>query len=354
MEANPVAIRVLVVDDSAFMRQIITKMLQADPRVQVIGTAMDGQDGLDKVKALNPDVVTLDLEMPRMNGLECLKFIMAEHPCPVVIVSSLAKEGAEQTLQALELGAVDFVTKPSSRPSDVLWDMETQLLNKVIAASKAVVRGKTGQPVSPVKVGGFTRRRGKNLPLILGIGASTGGPRAIQSVLAALPADFPVGVVIAQHMPKGFTNVFAQRLNANCLINVKEAQDGDLVKPGLALVAPSGYQTEVVVKGTEFMVAISEQEQIYRPSVDILFNSLAKSTGRQTVAVLLTGMGADGAKGLKALRDLGARTISEAEESCVVYGMPRVAKELGAAEFTLALPHIPGKIMELIQESVLA
>lgn len=353
MEAKSVAVRVLVIDDSAFMRQVITKMLEADPEIQVADTAVDGLDGFKKLEALNPDVVTLDLEMPKMNGLECLKLIMAEHPCPVVIVSSLAAEGAKQTLEALELGAVDFVTKPSTGPSDALWDMESQLLTKVKTASRIPMGVVEKQPTPAAPVREFSGKRGKQLPIILGIGASTGGPRALQAVLGALPSDFPAGVVVAQHMPKGFTRVLSQRLNATCPMQVKEAKSGDVVKPGLVLVAPSGFQTEVMEKEGELVIAVSEQDMIYRPSVDVLFNSLVQTTGRQSVAVILTGMGADGAKGMKALRDKGARTISEAEESCVVYGMPRVAREIGAAEFTLALNLIPEKIIQLMEESVL-
>lgn len=344
-------IRVMVVDDSAFMRQVITKMLEKDPEIQVVGFATDGMDALQKLDSLKPDVLTMDLEMPRMDGLTCLGKVMTTNPHPVVIVSSWAVQGAEPTLRALEIGAVDFVTKPSAEPTDKMWDLEYQLIRKVKAAAKVPVsrllplKSKAvSTPLRPESIlqGTF------QAPQIVAIGASTGGPRALQTILTSLPENFPVGLVIAQHMPKDFTRIFAQRLDSICQIRVKEAQTGDEIKPGLALVAPSGHQMEVRRQYEHLDVVIHDAPSIFKPSVDLMMESLVPATGSRTLAVLLTGMGSDGAKGLKALKDLGARTITEAEETCIVYGMPRAAVALGASEFSLPLPMISEAIQRLV------
>jgi two-component system chemotaxis response regulator CheB len=346
-------IRVMVVDDSAFMRQVITKMLERDVEIQVVAFAVDGLDALNKLEVYKPDVVTLDMEMPRMDGLTCLERLMSTRPCPVVMVSSWAIQGAEQTLRALELGAVDFVTKPSAGPSDKMWDLEYQLVDKVKAAARvkvdrlSILSARTEAPALNEILS--TPSFSPEIPQIVAIGASTGGPRALQSILTSLRRDFPVGIVIAQHMPKDFTRIFADRLNAICALYVKEAQPGDKVEPGVVLVAPSGRQMEIRRIHDRLMVEINDAVSIYRPSVDILFSSLTTATGSHTLAVLLTGMGGDGARGMKSLRDLGARTITESEETCIVYGMPRVANELGASEISLPLPKIPEAILKVVK-----
>lgn len=353
-EAETVAnIKVMVVDDSAFMRQVISKMLEKDPDIQVVGIATDGLDALNKVEIFQPDIITLDIEMPKMDGLTCLAKLMETRPLPVVMVSSWAVEGGERTLKALELGAVDFVTKPSGEPSDDLWEIEAQLIEKVKAAAKAKIE-RLAEPLPAVKPGTnvrFSRRPPLGLPRLLAIGASTGGPRAIQSILTSLPSNLPVGIVIGQHMPKDFTKVFAGRLNSLCALQIREAQTGDEVKPGQVLIAPSGHQLAIQLVGSKFVAEVTDVSSIYKPSIDFLFQSLTTVTGGETVAVLLTGMGGDGARGLKALRDLGARTIVESEESCVVYGMPRVAWEMGAGEFSLPLDRIPAAILDLLRGS---
>jgi two-component system chemotaxis response regulator CheB len=342
----------MIVDDSIFMRQVISRMLWKDPDIRVVGMAVDGLDALEKVKLLEPDVITMDIEMPRMDGLTCLKRIMAEFPRPVVIVSSWAVEGAEYTLKALELGAIDFITKPSAEPCEEMWNLESQLIEKVKAAATVKIDKLTkpsltsaARPLSPFT----TKSTADNLPQIVAIGASTGGPRAIQSILTQLPGNLPVGVIVAQHMPKDFTKVFSSRLNSICELSVREAKSGDVITPGEVLVAPSGYQTMVKKENSKIVVEVLDIRSLYKPSVDFLFQSLAKVTGARTVAALLTGMGGDGARGLKALHDLGARTITEAEETCVVYGMPKVAWEMGAGEFSLPLPQIPAAILSLLQ-----
>lgn len=345
-------IRVLVVDDSAFMRQVITKMLERDAEIQVVGFATDGMDALQKLNALKPDVLTMDLEMPRMDGLTCLAKVMATDPHPVVIVSSWAVQGAEPTLRALELGAVDFVTKPSAEPTDKMWDLEYQLIRKVKAAAQvSVARLLPLKPAAPPVRARVEHAlpRTFQAPQILAMGASTGGPRALQTILTSFPADFPIGIVIAQHMPKDFTRIFAQRLDSICQIQVKEAQTGDEVRPGVALVAPSGHQMEIHRNYDRLEVGIHDTPSIFRPSVDMMMESLVAATGSRTLAVLLTGMGSDGAKGMKLLRDLGAHTITEAEESCIVYGMPRAAVALGASEYSLPLQMIPNAILRLVQ-----
>lgn len=347
-------IRVMVVDDSAFMRQVITKMLERDPEIEVVGFATDGMDALVKLDNYKPDVLTMDIEMPRMDGLTCLGKVMSTNPHPVVIVSSWAVQGAEPTLRALELGAVDFVTKPSAEPTDRMWDLEYQLVEKVKAAAKVPVSrlAPIKNPVIPAKLYRETPVQGTfQAPQILAIGASTGGPRALQTILTSLPSNFPVGIVIAQHMPKDFTKIFAQRLDSICQIQVKEAQTGDVIKPGLALVAPSGHQMIIRRRYEELITEIHDAPSIFKPCVDFMMESLVPATGSRTLAVLLTGMGSDGAKGLKALRDLGARTITEAEETCIVYGMPRAAVALGASEYSLPLPKITEAIISLVHGS---
>ncbi|MCL6590874.1 MAG: chemotaxis response regulator protein-glutamate methylesterase [Firmicutes bacterium] len=346
-------IKVLVVDDSALIRQVLSRIINEDPEIEVIGFARDGVEALDKIIALKPDVVTLDIEMPRMNGLECLGKIMNTSPLPVIIVSYLAVEGAEHTLAALELGAVEFVTKPSSTDPDAISTIQNELTQKIkISATIPHAKLKTthiGRPVTlekpipPVKV---TNPAGIQ---VIAIGASTGGPRTLSYLLESFPKDFPLGIVVAQHMPKGFTKVFASRLNERCEMEVIEAQTGDVIKPGRILIAPSGYQTKVVKKHQSLEVEVFDQPNLlFKPSVDLLFKSIALTCRDKALAVILTGMGSDGAAGMKELRSLGARTIAEAEESCVVYGMPRTAVEMGAVEYIDNLSNIFNRMIDIL------
>ena len=347
-------VKVLVVDDSAFLRQIISEMISEDPEISVVGVARDGVEALAKIAELNPDVLTLDVEMPNMNGLECLSRIMEQSPLPVIMVSYLTVEGAEPTIKALESGAFDFVTKPSLTDPEALKSIRYELILKIkIAAkvSKAKLKVKPIQKEAVSLQNKIPFHKVTKLELMV-IGASTGGPKALNQLLSLFPKDFPLGVIIAQHMPKDFTRVFARRLDDLYDLEILEAKSGEEIKPGRVLIAPSGYQTKVVRANNSLVVEVFEQPNlIYKPSVDLLFKSIAMTCYGKVLGVLLTGMGADGAAGLQELRNLGARTIVEAEESCVVFGMPRVAIELGAAEFVESLPNIFPRIIEIIAAS---
>lgn len=358
--------KVLVVDDSAFMRKIITDMIMEDPEFTVIDTARNGVEAVKKARDLNPDLITMDVEMPLMNGLQALQAIMRECPVPVVMLSSLTDAGARETIAALELGAVDFVKKPSGSISLDLYKVKQQLLDKLKAAARAKLPGgeqerRQPSPVesesAPVRIAADPEERGGAPPGKIGqlvaIGTSTGGPRALQTVLSALPADFPAPVVIVQHMPPSFTKSLAERLNSLCAIRVKEAEEGMILEPATAYVAPGGWHMHVQPAtggGCRIRLSHGEPRNGHRPSVDVLFESVAELAGVRRVAVIMTGMGSDGARGLKKLRDAGAVTIAESENTSVVYGMPRAAAEMGAARFILDLHDIADKLTELTQE----
>ncbi|HEY8464551.1 MAG TPA: chemotaxis response regulator protein-glutamate methylesterase [Bacillota bacterium] len=351
-------IRVLIVDDSALMRQIFLRMINKDPELSVVATARDGLDALEKIEHYQPDVVTLDVAMPNMDGLECLARIMAETPLPVIMVSSLTREGAEPAIKALELGAVDYITKTSTTQPNEIESIQQELIQKIkIAAGVKVAKLEPLRPPEqPVNTNTKADRgvfaKPNDLELVA-IGSSTGGPKALYYLLPLLPKDFPLGIIIAQHMPKEFTGVFAKRLDEICQVKVAEAQHGDRIEPGKVLIAPSGYQCRVVKEGTAMVVQVLDQPGfLYKPSIDNLFDSLAESTGGKVLSILLTGMGSDGANGMKKLRDIGGRTIAEAEESCVVFGMPRVAIELGAAEYVESLTNIYGRILAILNWKV--
>ena len=338
------SIKVLVIDDSAFMRQIISRMLETDPSITVVGVARDGEDALHKIERLQPDVLTLDLEMPKMDGLAFLAKIMAERPLPVVVVSSWAAAGADKTIQALELGAVDFVTKPVSIPSESMWDIAEELLAKVRAAGSANIVGHAAD--TPPRELPAACRKPADEPAICCLAASTGGPKALQSIVARFPSDFPMGVLLVQHMPPGFTSVFACHLAGLVGLPVSEASDGRLLERGHVLIAPSGYQTTVVGgPGRLYLRVGAAPQSAYRPSADVTFDSIAKACGSHAIGVLLTGMGQDGARGLLAMRRRGAKTIAESGETCVVHGMSRVAAEIGAADLVLPLWQIPEAIL---------
>jgi two-component system chemotaxis response regulator CheB len=353
-EDDVMPIRVLIVDDSALIRQIFFRMLSNDPELMVVATARDGLDALKKVEDYKPDVVTLDVAMPNMDGLEFLTRIMENHPLPVIMVSSLTREGAEPTIKAFELGAVDFVTKSSATQLDNFEDIQHELIQKIKTAAsiKEANLGKLLVDIPGVDRSKLLPRTGftqKSDLEMLTIGCSTGGPKALYYLLPLFPKDFPLGIVVAQHMPKDFTGVFAKRLNAICQLEVTEAKQGDQVLPGKILIAPSGKQSRVVREGNSLVIEVSETpELLYKPSVDHLFQSVTESCGGKVLSLILTGMGADGAAGMKKMRDLGARTIAEAEESCVVFGMPRVAIELGGAEYVESLPNIFYRITAIL------
>lgn len=345
-------IRVLIVDDSAFMRLALRKMLESCSDIAVVGTAKDGKEGVAIAQELSPDVITLDVEMPNMDGLQALVELLAKGPFPVVMVSSLTTAEADVTLKALDLGAVDFVTKPSSIASTDISLISNELVTKVRAAA-SLGREKIIQIMSDrrraegkiASSGKWTKR----FDLVV-IGSSTGGPPALHKILGSLPPDLPCGIIVAQHMPPGFTKLLAERLNESSRLKVKEAEDGDPVTPGSCFVAPAGYQTLVEGSGNELClrVALPGERDLYKPCVDLTMISVANTLGRKALGIILTGMGADGAYGLKAIKDKGGFTIAESEETCVVYGMPGKAAELGAAIRILPLYMIPGEICALL------
>ena len=341
-------IRVLVVDDSAMIRNILADGLQKDPMIEVVGKAADPYMARDKIVELKPDVITLDVEMPRMDGLEFLKKLMAQYPLPVIMVSALTERGKKITLEALEAGAVDFVTKPKADVSRGLNEMMIELRTKVkLAASANVSHFKVARNET-LKTLSAPRALAETTDKIIVIGASAGGTEAIKEVITRLPSVSP-GAVIVQHMPEGFTKLFAERLNNLSQMFVKEAADGDRVMPGVVLVAPGSYQMSVIRSGGFYRVKCEKGEKVcgHCPSVEVLMRSAAACAGANAVGVMLTGMGSDGAGGMKAMRDAGARTIAQSEESCVVFGMPKAAINAGGVESVVSLNDIPGKILSL-------
>jgi two-component system, chemotaxis family, protein-glutamate methylesterase/glutaminase len=323
-------VRVLVVDDSALMRKLIPQMLAGDDSIDVVGTAMDGSFCLKKIEELKPNVVTLDLEMPGMNGIDTLKEIMRRDPVPVIVFSSHSIEGASITMKALGLGAFDCVTKPKDA-SMHMAETARELIAKVKAAAecKLKLRIMPGTPPKPTKVEAPAGSPNK----IIGIGVSTGGPQALEYVLSQLPGDFPGSIVVVQHMPDGFTDMFAKRLDEICPIRVKEAQSGDLLQPGRTLICPGGRHMKVKRLPLGDIVVLSDEARVngHKPSVDVLLRSVAEEFRTNAVGVLMTGMGDDGAEGLGAIKKEGGMTIAQNEESCVVYGMPKAAIERGYA-----------------------
>ncbi len=341
-------VRVLIIDDSVVIRQLLKDIFARDGEIEVVGTASDPIEGYEKIVQLKPDVLTLDVEMPRMDGITFLEKLMRSHPMPVVMISTLTREGSEVTLKALELGAVDFIAKPTQSIFTGMAALSHEIASKVKAAARARVRPKQAH-VAPLEMPQASLKRTTGANRLIAIGASTGGPEAIRQVLQALPSEVPP-IVIVQHMPPVFTRSFAERLDRLCAVRVKEAEDGDTLQPGHAYIAPGDYHLQVARNGSQYRARVVQTEPVnrHRPSVDALFDSVMEASGSATVAVLLTGMGADGARGLKKLRDAGAHTIAQDEETCVVFGMPREAIQLGGAEFVLPLPRIAHKVVELL------
>jgi two-component system chemotaxis response regulator CheB len=340
--------RVLVVDDSLTARVMMVRAISADPRFEVVGAVRTAEEALSRLEELSPDVMTLDLDLPGMGGIELLQRIRPVRPVPTVVVSAYSGRGARLSLEALAAGAVDIIEKPG--PGVDVEGMLAELRTKVaIAATARLGRFKQADaiaqagPAVPMPGAAPARRGAAEL---IAIGASTGGPTAMQVVLEALPANSPP-VVVAIHMPGGFTHSYAQRLNERCRLSVREAQDGDELVPGRILVAPGGLQTRVRKRGAGFCVSVTGDERVngHAPSVDVLFESVAQSAGKRAAGAILTGMGADGAKGLLTLRRTGAHTFAQDEASCVVYGMPKAAWELGAVEAVVPLADIAGRLM---------
>jgi len=324
-------VRVLVVDDSALMRKLIPQILQNDSSIEVVGTAIDGNFGLKKIEELKPQVVTLDLEMPGMGGIEMLKAIMRRHHLPVIVVSSHSTQGASVTLQALSLGAFDFVAKPTD-VSARMPQIAEELIGKIKAAAQS--RGVRVRPVGELPRGQKARLDSKRVPnKVIAIGVSTGGPQSLQYLFSQLPADFPGTILVVQHMPEGFTEMFARRLDEICAVGVKEAQSGDVLLAGRVLICPGSRHIKVKRLPLGDVAVLSDEPRVngHRPSADVLFKSLADEFGPKGIAVLMTGMGDDGAQGMGAVKAAGGLTIAQNEESCVVYGMPKAAIDRGYA-----------------------
>lgn len=342
-------IKVLCVDDSALIRDLMREIINAHPDMEVVATAPDPLVARDLIKRTNPDVLTLDIEMPRMDGLDFLERLMRLRPMPVLMVSSLTQAGSEVTLRALELGAVDFIAKPQLGIRSGMLDYSEMIAEKLRAAARSRPRGvRRGNALPPIPV---------KAPLVSSekliiMGASTGGTEAIRSVLEPLPANSPA-ILIAQHMPGGFTRSFAERLDRLCRINVKEAEEGERVLPGHAYIAPGDVHLTLVRSGANYVVRLDNGPPVnrHRPSVDVLFHSAAQSAGRNAIGVILTGMGKDGAAGLLEMRQAGAYTLAQSEASCVVYGMPREAVALGGATDVVELDQIASQVMHQIAAS---
>ena len=349
-------IRVMIVDDSAVVRQVLSATLEEDPEIEVIGVASDPVFAIEKMGKAWPDVIVLDVEMPRMDGITFLKKIMAEHPTPVVICSTLTEKGAETTMQALAAGAVSIVTKPKVGLKSYLQDASDNLASTVKAAARANVRRLHSagvQPVAPklsadaILSSSTNHAMAQTTETVVAIGTSTGGTQALEVVLTALPRVCP-GIVIVQHMPEKFTEAFANRLNSICQIEVREARSGDRVVPGLALIAPGGRHMMLKRSGAYYHVDVVDGPLVnrHRPSVDVLFRSAAKCAGSNALGIIMTGMGDDGARGLKEMREAGARTIAQDEATCVVYGMPKEAVKLDAADRIMPLGDIHRAVLE--------
>ena len=383
-------IRVVVVDDSALVRSILKTVIDAQPDMQCVGVAQDPYVAREIIRELNPDVITLDVEMPRMDGLDFLEKLMRLRPMPVVMVSTLTERGAETTLRALELGAIDFVAKPRLGVAQGLQEMATEISEKIRIAARARVSRRTAAAVPAAgslagasASGGVLNRSGaatglagvstagvstsapgvgaKTMPTtysrvstekIIAIGSSTGGTEALREVLSVMPADCPA-VMVTQHMPPGFTRSFADRLNGLCRMRVKEAEDNERVLPGHAYIAPGGRQMRVKRSGANYMVQIDDGPPVnrHKPSVDVLFRSVAEQVGKNAIGVMLTGMGRDGADAMRVMRDAGAWNLAQDEASCVVYGMPREAVAAGAIEEILPLGKIAEHILAHLREA---
>lgn len=362
-------IRVFIVDESAVVRQAITHVLSRDDNITVIGTALDPIFALEKMKADWPNVIVLDIEMPRMDGLTFLRSIMADRPTPVVICSSLAEKGAQVALDALAAGAVSLITKPKMGVKAFLEDASNDIVQAVKAAAQFHPRARrtaSSPPTSPASTptvhtprhsadvilpAGTHAHLGRTTDRLIAMGTSTGGTQALEAVLTALSGDTP-GVVIVQHMPEKFTAMFAERLNGLCRLDVREARHGDRVRPGLALIAPGGKHMMVKRNGAQYSIDVVDGPLVnrHKPSVDVLFRSVARAAGENALGIIMTGMGDDGARGLKEMRDAGAHTIAEDESSCVVFGMPKEAIRLGGAAEVLPLNRMAHAIAQFSRQ----
>lgn len=357
-------IKVLIVDDSAVVRQTLTSILETDPHLEIMGSASDPFFAAKKIQTEVPDVITLDIEMPRMDGLTFLKKIMSQHPIPVVVISSLTAEGTETGMKALEYGAVEIITKPQMNTKQFIEESRIRICDAVKAAAQSKIR-RRNLPVSEIVVPPKLSADAvipnvktdfsmiKTTESVVAVGASTGGTDALQVFLQAMPPDCP-GIIIVQHMPEFFTKSFANRLNELCVISVKEAENGDSVIRGQALIAPGNHHMLLKRSGARYYVEVKEGPLVnrHRPSVDVLFRSTARYAGKNAIGVIMTGMGDDGAKGLLEMKEAGAYTIAQDEKTCVVFGMPNEAIKLGAADKVLPLDSIAQNVIKMaIQKS---
>lgn len=362
-------VKVVVVDDSAFMRKAISNLLSKDPEIEIVGMAADGLEALSVISKNDPDVVTLDIEMPRMDGLTALGRIMAEMPRPVLMISSLTSEGAEVTLRALEMGAMDFIAKPSSTVSLGMFDLEKDLQAKVkaVAGRRRFLRARPLSSVTPAKSFAAAKPTApvslattdtsvkqiarpstmRQVRDIVAIGVSTGGPPAVQKVLSAFPQDFPAPILIGQHMPAAFTGPFAVRLDNICKIEVKEAENGEILRDGVAYICPGGKHLTIDARLSRRTVIISEEPKsaLYKPSANELMRSVGEKAGTRALGVILTGMGSDGLEGVKVLKAKGGRALAQNEASCVVYGMPKAIVDAGLADEILDINDMASAIM---------
>lgn len=354
-------IKVMVVDDSALVRQVVTQAIATDPGIEVVATAQDPVFAIEKMKTVWPDVLVVDIEMPRMDGLTFLKKIMAEHPTPIIVCSSLAEKGAQVTMEALAAGAFTIITKPKMGLKSFLQDSANDIVTAIKAAARANM-GAVRRMTAQAPAAGVTRPKlsadvmlsaqhtGANMygttDRLIAIGTSTGGTQALEAVLTKLPAVC-AGIVIVQHMPEKFTGMFADRLNSLCKLEVREAQNGDRVMPGRALIAPGGRHMMLKRSGAQYYVEVADGPLVnrHKPSVDVLFRSVAQIAGKNALGVIMTGMGDDGARGMKEMHDAGAQTVAEDESTCVVFGMPKEAIKLGGVDKVVPLDRIPQEIV---------
>ncbi len=344
-------IKVLVVDDSALMRKLIPLIISSDEDIEVIGTAMDGDFALNKISKLRPDVITLDIDMPRMDGLTTLGSIVRDFGIPVILVSSLTKEGAEVTLKGLEMGAFDFVPKPREAISVHISEISSELIDKIKAAAHC--RHLKFKEPAPHKIKAQSKTvlplKSPSVESVVAIGISTGGPQALTEILPSIPGSFPSGILIVQHMPEGFTELFAKRLDSVCHISVKEAADGDVVSPGMALISPGGKHLKVKKTHYGAVSVLSQSTTVsgHRPSATVLFDSVAEEYRENAIGVIMTGMGDDGVEGLRKIKEKGGVTIAQDEETSVIYGMPKVAVERGYVDMVLGLEEIVPNLIRL-------
>ncbi|MFW9875241.1 MAG: chemotaxis response regulator protein-glutamate methylesterase [Candidatus Thorarchaeota archaeon] len=340
-------IGVLVVDDSLVMRQLLKEILEKDPDINVIETAKNGVEAVIKTIELQPNVVTLDIEMPKMDGLTALQYIMNEKPVPVIMLSAMNKRQADIVIKALEMGAVDFIAKTSGTLSLDIEKVREEIIMKVKNAAKIEVKRISPKSFEKVLVSNFKIKSGQTR--IITIGASTGGPNALLEVLSSLPRDLPASVLIVQHMPEGFTQSLAERLNWQTSLEVKEAKNGDKIEPGIVYIAPGNMHMQV--EGNKIHLSNGVKVNYTRPSIDVLMESVAKQYGPNAIGVLMTGMGSDGANGMKVIKDNSGRTIAQNKDTCTVFGMPKAAIDMKAADKVLPLQKIARELIKMLQET---